>query len=240
MGRLAEILSLSRKNDMNIQSFWQHMRRLILYAKQNGVIPPGDIIFTQPICSMNLSNSQRHIILAHFENTQSPKTVTNLRNISVKLLGSFSPSNPQSAFVSDDIEEGNTSDAALESEFGNGVLYAKSKPKSKSRPCAEDLAFKRSENVLPFRNSPSLPRETHAAFPAKNDPGTPPFYGADPNVDKNNRCLRCGSRGHFWKTCPHPFRQGKLSSPSVHGEDLNLPITRGDKKVFASEQSMIY
>ena len=41
MGRLTEILSFRRKNHMNIRSFWQHMRRLILYAKQNGVIPPG-------------------------------------------------------------------------------------------------------------------------------------------------------------------------------------------------------
>ena len=93
MDRLTAILSFRRKADMNIRVFWQRIRRLLLFARQNGVLVPEDILFTQAICSMNLPNAQRHLVLSHFENASNPKSMANLQNLPIRCLAVFNQCN---------------------------------------------------------------------------------------------------------------------------------------------------
>ena len=105
MDRLCELMSFKRKGDMSVRKFWQITKRLLLYAKQNNVVAPEDIMFAQILSAMSLSSAQRRLVLAHFESTRTPNDILNLQNISLQLFADSYNSIPASAYCESDGEE---------------------------------------------------------------------------------------------------------------------------------------
>ena len=154
MDRLNELMSPKRKGDMSVRGFWQQLKRL-LYAKQHNIVMPEEVMFTHILRALSLPHPQRHLVLAHFENTQATRSLGNLQNPTLKLLNESYHAPAGSAFLScDDNEYGDEEFPCGESE----TMFAKAQPKRKTRLGAEDSAFKRSTNVLSIPNGPNIPR----------------------------------------------------------------------------------
>ena len=78
---------------------WQHIRRLLLYAEQSGVMGPGDILLDRFIPPMELHNDQIHMILSHFANKSTGNPLDNPQNPPIRFLGCFQPTPTQSAMA---------------------------------------------------------------------------------------------------------------------------------------------
>ena len=196
MDKMQEILNFKRKPDMTVRVFWQKLNRLVQYAKQSDVRLPPDILFTQTMYALLLTNAQKHLVLSHFENTGNQKTIENLRTITLKLFGSYQ-SNAGGVLVVN--EESNDEVEEISEDENPDTFLMRGKPKKKSRPGFEEKAVKRSSNVLNFQNGKTLSREQVLAAEMKRRAST----GSDQG--QTRRCLRCGSPDHFWRSCPHPF-----------------------------------
>ena len=130
MDKMQDILNYRRKSDSSIRMFWQKMNRLVQYAKLSGVCLPGDILSTQPLYSLMLTSAQKHLILSHFENSGNPKTMANLRTISIKLSGPYQ-STTNGVLVAGTID-GDESPESSDSQSPSAlVAHAKAKKKSK-------------------------------------------------------------------------------------------------------------
>ena len=196
MDKMQEILNFKRKPDMTVRVFWQKLNRLVQYAKQSDVRLPPDILFTQTMYALLLTNAQKHLILSHFENTGNLKNIENLRTITLKLFGSYQ-SNAGGVLVVG--EESDEAAEEISDEENPDTLMMRGKPKKKSKPGSEEKAVKRSSNVLNFQNGKTLSRDQVLAAEMKRRASTGSDHG------QSRRCLRCGSPDHFWRSCPHPF-----------------------------------
>ena len=74
---------------MAIRAFWQRLKRLIRYAKQNGVSLPEDILFTQVLYALALTSVEKHLALSHFETIGDEGNIKNLFSIAIKLFGTY-------------------------------------------------------------------------------------------------------------------------------------------------------
>ena len=205
MDKMQEILNFRRKGDMAVRTYWQKLQRLILYDKQSDVCLPEDILFTQAIYSLNLSSSQRHLILPHFENTGSKKYLINLRSISLKLSGAYQ-SATGGILMAGEESVGQSEESNDEAE--NDTWFGQARPKKKTNPGYEQSAVGRSANVLSVPNAKYLPRSQTLVAENTRRASTGAI-GERGNV-ANQKCLRCGSGYHFWMDCPHPFRPDLL------------------------------
>ena len=114
-------------------------------------------------------------------------------------------------------------------------------PKRKSRPGAEDNAFKRSTNTMAVPNGSIVPRDIAASISINSPNMNPPYYGGKSNVYTNNRRMGCGSADRFWEECPHPFR------PNTSSQSANRPMPkstsidrdRTNKQVFIPDQPVL-
>ena len=98
--------------------------------------------------------------------------------------------------------------------MGEMRYFSQTRSLKKTRPGADESAFKRSANAMAFPNSPSSNRDTLATFPGKPGNKEHPYFGSNHGADTSKRCLRCGPRGHFWENCPRPYRSGNLAPVS--------------------------
>ena len=87
-------------------------------------------------------------------------------------------------------------------------------------------------------NGSNIPRDAAGSMSINSSNTSPPYYGENQNVYKNNRRLRCGSPGRFWKAIPRPFGPDSLSQSTnrcVPKSD-SAPRDRVNKQVMISEQ----
>ena len=89
MNRMQELLSFTRKPEWAIREFWLRLRRIRLYARQVGVEIPDEIMFTQMLKVLRLSDEQRHLVLTRFETTGIDQNPPDLHRITVKLFGTY-------------------------------------------------------------------------------------------------------------------------------------------------------
>ena len=104
--RLQSLMQFKRESSWGIRKFRRNFRRIENHAGEAGVIIPEDILFSQLIVALSLTQSRRHVVLAHFESTSHPKTVGRLQNITIRLFAAYGVvRNGTSALVDD--KEGN-------------------------------------------------------------------------------------------------------------------------------------
>ena len=74
MEKLQEIMAFKSKNEWDIRQYGRKFRAIRNRGKDAGVAIPPDIEFTHVLQSMELTNSRRRLILAHYEASKGTKT----------------------------------------------------------------------------------------------------------------------------------------------------------------------
>ena len=70
-----EITAQLQKNQKPRRGSWSYHRE--------------DILFSQLLVALSLTQAQRHMVIAHFESTSSTKTVEHLQNITIRLFAAY-------------------------------------------------------------------------------------------------------------------------------------------------------
>ena len=64
-------------------------RRLKNHAIESGAIAPEDILLSQLLVALSLSQTRRHMALSHFEPASCTKTGGDLQNITIRLFAAY-------------------------------------------------------------------------------------------------------------------------------------------------------
>ena len=107
------------------------------------------------------------------------------------------------------------------------TLRDKTKPKKKTRPGIEDSAAKRAANITNMANGQNraMPEPSMYMHPSAGN-----VTGAEKRMITTDGCLRCGSKTHFWRQCPHPFRKDLLSTAKRSADTGNDIASKGHGK----------
>lgn len=89
MERTQEIFAFKRKRECGVRRFWREHRTLMSRARNSGVSFPDDVLFSQTLSSLQLTPTQRRLILSHYESTAEKKDVISLQNLTVGLFGTY-------------------------------------------------------------------------------------------------------------------------------------------------------
>ena len=115
-----------------------------LYAKQDGIVLPSDVGFTQALLSLNSTSHQRHLAIAQFESLHLDRNVPHLQAVSAKLFGAYLSSVAAvSTFHAGNLASDEASDVIDEEE--DQTFSAKGE---KPRPGYEESALKCIANVF--------------------------------------------------------------------------------------------
>ena len=211
--KLSQLMAFKKKAEWDIRKFWRRFHQLQMRSRQAGVELDENIQFTQLFQALSLSNTQRQMVLAFFETSNSTKSIINLKAITIRLFGTYC-SDPLGTFVN----KGGESATDEDSEEDDLVLAAGGAPKKKTRPGMEKTSLRRTTQSMGIQNGRGGEEEVDSRFEGQRRFST----GSAPSMDmhfemnrnpgnanamKSARCLRCGSMEHFWRQCPHPFRK---------------------------------
>ena len=134
--KLSQLIGFKKKTDWDIRKFWRRFHQLQMRGRQAGVILEESIQFTQLFQALSLSNSQRQMVLAFFETSNSAKTLANLKAITIRLFGTFCQ-DPLETFANRESRDSSEGSSPEEDE----VLHASNAPKKKLDPAWSNLLF---------------------------------------------------------------------------------------------------
>ena len=207
---LKEFTQFSRKSGENLKDFWARFLRVTTRLEALSMKMSEQVVFSQAIQALKLSESQLPIVLSALETKQCSHSVDTLREITIKMYETHRPHDTDSSevFVTDqpassmpgpdtvylqaEIPEdsGFEDDIEIEwmDEFSGDIFLMKPKRPLKSRNAPGAAASAQKGAVNQFRGYPNK-------SPQK---GTAKGKG-------KMLCWRCGSPDHFWKDCPLPY-----------------------------------
>ena len=100
---MGEFMSFKRRSQWDVRKFWRKYKHMVQLMTADGVLIPGDISFTQCLKALEFPDSQRRLVLSSFEQLNSNRTVEGLRDVSVRLFGTFDE-RPDGVFLANDTE----------------------------------------------------------------------------------------------------------------------------------------
>ena len=245
--KLAQLMAFKKKSDWDIRKFWRKFHQLQMRGRQAGVELDENIQFTQLFQALSLSNTQRQMVLAFFETSNSSKNLVNLKAITIRLFGSYC-NDHLGTFVNQ--EEKDSSGGS--SQDDEHVLVAAPSAKKKTKPGMEKVSLRRTTQNMGMPNGRfSSSTETRADPLRRNSTGS--VNQSDTHVETARRpasahsmtnavCLRCGSPDHFWRQCPHPFRKNlALNTEDSTGKTTNQKLMREQlkKTLWAATEDLI-
>ena len=185
---LTGFTNFRREPQENYKDFWTRYSRCVTRLEAHGMGMKEEVVFHRALQALRLPEGQLPIVLATLETFPSPHSVQALKALTIKMFETHKNTVDSSEVYQTQVNsraEAEDGDGAGEEEFeftdGDGAIYLM-RPKKNSKP----------------KNSPGTAESARR--------GSIQNFAGMPNVRKTPlMCIRCGSRDHFVKDCPHPW-----------------------------------
>ena len=213
MESLDRLLSIRKEARESFQIFWFRFGSLLssLESHQDNLI--SEFLFLRPFKALGLSHSQKVAVLMGLDFQQQRHSLQNLRNIAIKLFGTYK-----------------TADSTYKPETNAFVAGMELNPEDFPPPLTEDQIY-----LLPKRKSTrNRPWQEQMAIRKTKDETD---LDNDMFLGRNIRRYRCGKPDHVLRQFPLPFTHTLAFAPAkgkptgkCEGKPETRPFLRPQKR----------